>query len=110
MTFKEFIAAHMAGALENDATWRNYEILGGIRPLHIRGALKLLRMSYAGELAIPECRARYGINTDAMTKELLGAWWIWSRLSDGHRVRGVRLREPATAPLHLGGVPTHPGP
>lgn len=100
MNFGEFVVARRSGALDRDAGWRAYMIEAAVRSTHVRGALKLLRMGYAGELAIPQVAAMHGLSV-AEAKLLLGAWWVWSRVAEGRPVRGLRKRSGAT-PLAVG--------
>lgn len=97
MTFPEFLHAFTTGTLEDDAAWRAYDIIpfmkriGGHQRIgYVRGALKRLGMAYAGELALPEFCARYGVDL-AEAPTLLGAWWLWSGIDAGRRM-GVPLR------------------
>lgn len=94
MTFPEFLSAYENNTLGRDAAWRAYDIASAVRPIHIRGALKVLKLQYAGELAIPEFMARYGIPDRAKAQMLLGAWYLWSALDAGRAVRvPLRARE-----------------
>lgn len=87
MTFPEFLEAYESGNLEQDAAWRAYDIPVAVRPVHIRSALKQLRLQYAGELAIPEFQARYGITERWRAEGILGAWYLWSAIDAGRAVR-----------------------
>lgn len=106
MTFPEFLAAYRNGALDRDAAWRAYDIPTAVRrniatgkPTYVRGALKALKLAYAGELAMPEFCARYGVDLGAAPL-ILGAWWLWSAIDAGRAVR---------VPLRLAGGSTSEG-
>lgn len=90
MTFREFLASWLGdnGTLDSDAAWRAYDIPSV--PSHhayIRKALKALGLAYAGELALPEFMARYGLTDRAQAEHALTAWWLWSQIDAGRRVR-----------------------
>jgi hypothetical protein len=105
VTFREFLFAWRDGTLNRDAAWRAYDILAFARlariSKHRKGvfqasALKSLKLSYAGELALPEFMARYGIEDREEAQDILGCWWLWLGLSQGRRM-GVPLRAPTLA-------------
>lgn len=101
MTFSEFKDKYLAGTLWDDAAWRAYDIEAAVKPLHVRKALKMMGLAYAGELAIPEFCARYGL-TREVAEPLLGAYWLWSLVSSQRAYPRVPLRQPK------GGSGPHP--
>lgn len=97
MNFKDFLAAWRAGTLSQDTAWRGYNVPGLVlavvpnrRVVYMRSALKMLKLTYAGELAIPEFMARYEIPDRAEAERFILSWWVWSRVSAGRRVRGLQ--------------------
>lgn len=102
MTFKEFLHAYQTNALDRDAAWRAYDIPAAVKPGHIRSALKALKLAYAGELALPEFMARYGVPTREQAQAVLGAWWLWSVIDAGRAMRvPLRATRAATLPACL---------
>lgn len=97
MTFPEFMMKYFAGTMDTDAGWRAYDIekyAGSIAKMkYMRSALKKLGLAYAGELALPEFCARYGVEIEAAPL-LLACFWIWS-LVDENRFCRVPLRSSA---------------
>lgn len=61
----------------------------------------MLKLAYAGELAIPEFMARYGIQKEWEAKRILGSWWLWSAIDAGRAVR-VPLRRLTNAGAEKG--------
>lgn len=92
MSFSSFLLAQRAKTLDKDAAWRAYDIPAAVQPKHVREALKYLSMGYAREFALPAVMAMYGIPSREEAKAALGAYWIWSRVSAGRRVRGLQKR------------------
>lgn len=91
MTFTEFKEKYLAGLLDCDAAWRAYDIPSvATHPAYVKKALKLLKLAYAGELAIPEFCARYGVSLEE-ARPLLGSWFLWSMIDQGRPFR-VPLR------------------
>jgi hypothetical protein len=84
MTFTEFKDKYLAGTLDTDPAWRGYDIMAAIKPNHTQKALKLLKLTYAGELAIPEFCARYPDVPREQASRLLAAYWLWA-LIDSQR-------------------------
>jgi len=93
MTFPEFLALRNLNLLNTIVAWRAYDIVGYIRRRHVVSALKALGYDYAGELAIPEVMAHYGINNRTEATQVLGAWWLVSQIETGQRFRGLPLRK-----------------
>lgn len=94
MTFAEFLAKYRDGSLEELAEWRAYDFMAPQRmaEYYVRKALKQLGLRYAGELAVGEVEARYGVRGDEPTCSLLIAWHLWQRVARGERIRNLPLR------------------
>lgn len=98
MTFREFLYAWSDGTLDKDAAWRAYDILAHVRHsrskhqknVYQRNALKALKLMYAGELALPEFMARYGVEDRSEAEDILGCWWVWSGIAAGRRMGAPR--------------------
>lgn len=103
-TFRDFIAMYNTITLNTNMTWRAYDIVPSIKERHVRMALKNLGLSYAGELALPEAMARYGLKRKECY-EVLGAWWLLSQI-EGGRLMKVPLR--GVGGGQSGGIPTGP--
>lgn len=82
--------------LQNDVTWRAYDIPAALREKHATAALKALGLSYAGEHAMVQFMALYEVRDPRLAPKILGGWWLWSRLAQGRRIRGVKLRSATT--------------
>lgn len=87
MTFADFLRSYRADTLDDFAGWRAYDIQGNVRPAHTQAALKLLGFTYAGELAVPEVMARYGLTDRPEAEAILGAWWALRQIEGGMRFR-----------------------
>lgn len=85
--FNYFLHRWRNKALDRDVTWRGYEILAAVQPRHVQAAIKALGLGYAGELAIPHFCELYEVPSWDLAREILGAWWVWSRLTQGRRLR-----------------------
>lgn len=83
-------------ALENDATWRGYHILSAVRDSHVKKALKEIGLGYAHDHAISQFCALYEVPPDK-AREVLGGWWLWSRIARGGKLR-VAPRRAGEAP------------
>jgi hypothetical protein len=98
MSFKDFIDDYRDGSINNNVTWRAYDIESAVRPSHIRNALSRLGYLYAGELAIPTVQAHYKIESLDSTRALLGYWWLLYQASIGNRgqlkVRKAKIKPP----------------
>ena len=98
MTFREFLAAWYAGTLDQDAGWRGYEIVAHVqhsrskhqKNTYEKNALKALKLTYAGELALPEFMARYGLKDRSEASLILGCWWVWSGINAGRRMGAAK--------------------
>lgn len=94
MTFREFLHNWLGRgvSLDYDAAWRAYDIPAVVRPRHVSKALKALKLAYAGEHAIPQFMALYGLGDRAEAEALLGQWWVWSQVDAGRPVQGLKRR------------------
>lgn len=84
--------------LENDPTWRGYDIIGALQTFkkhtldnYIKSALKEIGLNYAGEHARSQFSVLYEVPF-AETTFVLAAWWVWSRIARGRRIKGVKIR------------------
>jgi hypothetical protein len=91
-TFKDFLGAWREKRLEDDATWRSYNIPDAVKPEHIREALKLLSLVYAGELALGQFMRLYEITDQAEAIDILQQWYIWHRKARGYSTPLARRR------------------
>lgn len=90
--FQEFLARYRSDTLDIDASWRAYDIEAAVKAWHALKGYRLLGLKYAGELMPYELMARYAIKTRAEADAIAGAWWVWWRVSTGHRVKGLTKR------------------
>ena len=97
ITFKEFMRSHTNGALERCVTWRGYDIPAVVQPTHYKKALKALGYTRAGELAVPVVAYEYGIKNSPDCRELLGIWWVYSRVMSGVRFHGLKPKNASVA-------------
>lgn len=98
MLFVEFARKYQKGTLDDDASWRAYDIPAAVTRRHMQSALKSLGFSYAGGWALSEFCAVYGIDPSE-APALLGAWWVWRSVA-GHG-RGIRPMVGFRARLNL---------
>lgn len=97
MSFAEFLQRWRDETLSDDPSWRAYDIENTAKLRHAMSALKRLKLTYAGEHAMSEFKARYGVGDAEPAISLLGWWWLWSVINSGRAVR---------VPLRAGGY--HP--
>lgn len=96
MTFNQFLTLHRANGLNVDAAWRAYDIPGSVRELHTRHALKYLNFAYAGENALSQCMAWFGMTCTAEeARAILGAWWLWSQIAAGRHMKVPKRSHPS---------------
>jgi hypothetical protein len=95
ISFKEFIDAYQDGSIENNITWRAYDIKNATMPIHTKQAIRNLCYKYAREHAIPKIQADYGLASATETAALLGYWWLLRRMT-GYRAARIRVRKPNT--------------
>lgn len=98
MFLRDFLRAKADGTLDGNVSWRAYDIPGTVAPLHTRNALKVIGLDYAGELAVGEFAARYGVDVEA-APQLLGEYWLLREVERGGRPRGLRLRSAPVGPV-----------
>lgn len=95
MKFAEFIGRWHDGSLHDIASWRAYAVEENISPAHIISALKMLGLTYAGDLAMPQFMASYGLTNKEESRTMLGAWYRLKMIEDGRRImakpRGPQL-------------------
>jgi hypothetical protein len=91
ISFKEFIDAYKDGSIEDNITWRAYDLKYAIMPTHTKKAIRALGYAYASEHAIPTIQAHYELASVNETEALLGYWWLLCHMSKGTAAR-IRVR------------------
>lgn len=87
--FKDFVAAHDNGYIDNDAAWRAYDIQRLTYAWHFKDAAKFL--GYAppiSSLTAAQIAAEYGLLGPDRAKALLSAWWVWRQIALGRKKPG----------------------
>lgn len=87
-SFAEFVKKYDNGTLDDDATWRAYDIPSMATRTHIRDALKSLGYIATREF-LSDVVADYGLYNNTRAKYLLGAWWLWTQIAIGKRKRNL---------------------
>jgi len=93
-SFREFIELYDSGEIQNDASWRAYDIGAMSSNTHVRAALKVLRYRVSKELELSCARiaADYQIATPMRANYLLGLWYVWRSIAQGQRTRKLLPR------------------
>jgi hypothetical protein len=93
-SFGQFLFQWRLGTLDEDATWRNYNIKDNQADVFVKKALKEINLGHAGEHGVSEAMRRYDIKDRHEAEAILSGWWIWSELTMGRRIRGVVIKTP----------------
>jgi hypothetical protein len=96
-SMNRFLHLMRTGEIDKDPTWRAYSFVPAIKDIHVKAALKALGLDYAGEHALSQFAVLYEV-PQRNARETVGAWWLWSRLASGKRVRGPKPRSATTLP------------
>lgn len=90
-----FISMYHAGTLNEDITYRAYDLEKMISPAKAKSALKQLNYNGSKEfsLRLNRFQTDWGLKTNEQAIAVLSMWWVWSRLSQRIIVKAP-LREP----------------
>ena len=88
-SFKEFIAAYHDGSIQEDASWRAYDIPTMTRGTHTAKAAA--RLGYASDgISIGQLATDYGLPHARSAMGLLALWYVWSGIAGGTRKRALK--------------------
>lgn len=91
--FKEFVDAYRDGSVNDEVSWRAYDIERMVSPKRIREGMRTLGYRYVDYISLSALAAAYGLGTPEHAKHLVGLWWTWRRIANGDAKRGLVLRE-----------------
>lgn len=95
LPFPEFVRAYADGSIANDVSWRAYDFPASFDEGHAAAGAQALGYPTKGDVSIAygQVAADYGLAHATQAKYMLGLWYIWSRVCQGRRFKGLIAKE-----------------
>jgi hypothetical protein len=86
MSFVDFAKRYMNGTLEDDVTWRAYDIPAMVKAQHYNEGRKII--GFATYESYSDIGVYYDLPPEQV-KQILGLWVVWCRIVEGRMLKST---------------------
>jgi hypothetical protein len=91
MRLFDFVKAWHAKTLDDNVSWRAYDIVSAVTPAHTQKAFKDVAPGVPKDFQVSYVANALGLGTEDVPA-IMGAWWVLRQIEAGKRVRGLKRR------------------